>query len=97
MMDGVFLVASPPWWVFLVVPSMILTMGFMMWFIMRMTMGSHSASHAAFDAPKPGASQGSEEEVASLKREVEAEPEVPASLPEEQQSDDVIEHGSHGR
>src|SRR3990167_2275549 len=89
-----------PWWVFLMMPVMMLGMGLMMWFMMRMMMGmgSHGASHGASDAPRPGAGQGSEEEVASLRREVEAlrrrleaEPEVPAPLPEEQQGDDANE------
>ena len=95
-----------PWWAFLMMPVMMLGMGLMMWFMMRMMMGmgSHGTSHGASDAPKPGAGHGSEGEVASLRREVEAlrrrleaEPEVPASLPQEQQSDDANEHGSHGR
>ena len=106
-----FLDAGPgngsfPWWVFLMMPFMMLGMGLMMWLMMRMMMGmgSHGASHGASDAPKPEAGHGSEEEVASLKREVEAlrrrleaEPEVSASLPEQQQDDDANEHGSHGR
>ncbi len=47
---------SFPWWVFLLMPFMMLGMGLMMWVMMRMMMGmgSHSASHGASDAPKVG-------------------------------------------
>lgn len=60
--DGSF-----PWWVFLMMPFMMLGMGLMMWFMMRMMMGmgSHGASHG------PGGSPEGEAEVKSLRREVE--------------------------
>jgi len=64
-----------PWWVFLMMPLMMLGMGLMMWLMMRMMMGmgGHAASHEPADAPpKPASENASEEELASLRREVEA-------------------------
>ena len=73
-----FLDAGPgngsfPWWVFLMMPLMMLGMGFMMWFMMRMMMGmgGHGASHGAGDtSQKPAAHPEGEAEVEFLRREV---------------------------
>ncbi|OGT25313.1 MAG: hypothetical protein A2Z17_04480 [Gammaproteobacteria bacterium RBG_16_66_13] len=61
---------SFPWWVFLMMPVMMGGMGLMMWLMMRMMMGSHG-SHGASEPPKPAGDQGSVEEMASLRSEVE--------------------------
>jgi hypothetical protein len=67
--DGSF-----PWWVFLIMPFMMIGMGLMMWFMMRMMMGmgGDGASHGPGDASqKPVAHPEGEAEVESLRQEVE--------------------------
>ncbi len=66
--DGSF-----PWWVFLMMPLMMLGMGLMMWFMMRMMMGmgSHGPSHGSDDSP--AAVRGEEvadSDVASLRQQL---------------------------
>ena len=65
---------SFPWWVFVMMPLMMLGMGLMMWLMMRMMMGmgGHGASHGGTEAPPKAASDGAgEEELARLHGEVE--------------------------
>jgi len=67
--DGSF-----PWWVFLMMPLMMLGMGLMMWFMMRMMMGmgGHGEAHGPGDTPqKPVVHAEGQAEVESLRREVE--------------------------
>ena len=64
---------SFPWWVFLMMPFMMLGMGIMMWFMMRMMMGmgGHGAGHGSPDPTKASCSeQATELEVDSLRRQV---------------------------
>ena len=64
---------SFPWWVFLMMPFMMLGMGIMMWFMMRMMMGmgGHGAGHGSPDPTEASRSeQATESEVDSLRRQV---------------------------
>lgn len=72
-----FLDAGPgdgfPWWVFLMMPLMMLGMGLMMWFMMRMMMGmgGHGASHGSTDSPAAArGEEGSGSEVAVLRQQL---------------------------
>ena len=62
-----------PWWAFLMMPLMMLGMGLMMWFMMRMMMGpgGHGASHGSTDSPAAArGEEGSGSEVAVLRRQL---------------------------
>src|SRR3970040_2035482 len=64
---------SFPWWVFLMMPLMMLGMGLMMWFMMRMMMGMGGprAGHGSPDPTEASRSeQATESEVDSLRRQV---------------------------
>ena len=64
---------SFPWWVFLMMPLMMLGMGLMMWFMMRMMMGmgGHGAGHGSPDPTEASRSeQATESEVDALRRQV---------------------------
>jgi len=64
---------SFPWWVFLMMPFMMLGMVAMMWFMMRMMMGmcGHGAGHGSPDPTEASRSeQATESEVDSLRRQV---------------------------
>ena len=64
---------SFPWWVFLMMPLMMLGMGLMMWFMMRMMMGmgGHAAAHGSPDPTEASRSeQATESEVDALRRQV---------------------------
>ena len=66
--DGSF-----PWWVFLMMPLMMLGMAAMMWLMMRMMMGmgGHGAGHGSPDPTEASRSeQATESEVDSLRRQV---------------------------
>lgn len=64
--DGSF-----PWWVFLMMPLMMLGMGLMMWFMMRMMMGMDHGSHGgAGQAGGEQSPRAGESEVDELRREV---------------------------
>lgn len=63
-----------PWWAFLVMPFMMIGMGLMMWYMMRMMMGmgGHGESHGPGDTlQRPVAHADGQREVESLRREVE--------------------------
>ena len=65
------LLASAPWWVFLMMPLMMLGMGLMMWLMMRMMMGMDHGSHqgsADHSGGQPTAE--SESELEALRRQV---------------------------
>ncbi len=62
-----------PWWVFLMMPLMMLGMGLMMWFMMRMMMGmgGHGASHGSTDSPAAArGEEAADSEVASLRQQL---------------------------
>jgi len=62
-----------PWWAFLMMPVMMLGMGLMMWFMMRMMMGmgDHGPSHGSTDSPAAArGEQAADSEVASLRQQV---------------------------
>ena len=63
---------SFPWWVFLMMPFMMLGMGIMMWLMMRlMGMGGHGAGHGSPDPTEASRSeQATESEVDSLRRQL---------------------------
>src|SRR3989304_5177153 len=64
---------SFPWWVFLMMPFMMLGMGIMMWFMMRMMMGmgGHGAGHGSPDPTEASLNeQATESDVDSLRRQV---------------------------
>ena len=64
---------SFPWWVFLMMPFMMLGMVAMMWFMMRMMMGvgGHGAGHGSPDPTEASRSeQATESEVDALRRQV---------------------------
>ena len=64
---------SFPWWVFLMMPFMMLGMGLMMWFMMRMMMGmgGHGAGHGSPDPTEASRSeQATESEVDALRRQL---------------------------
>lgn len=67
----VILLAAAPWWVFLMMPLMMLGMGLMMWLMMRMMMGMDHGSHQGPAHPGGGEPPtGSESEVEVLRRQV---------------------------
>ena len=61
-----------PWWAFLMMPVMMIGMGAMMWFMMRMMMdmGGHGSSHATDSGVSAMHEQASDSEVASLRQQV---------------------------
>ncbi len=62
-----------PWWAFLMMPLMMIGMGLMMWFMMRMMMGmgGHGAPHGSTGPPAAARSEeGSGSEVAVLRRQL---------------------------
>ena len=62
-----------PWWAFLMMPVMMLGMGLMMWFMMRMMMGmgGHGPSHGSTDSPAAArGEQVADSEVSSLRQQV---------------------------
>ena len=64
---------SFPWWVFLMMPFMMLGMVAMMWFMMRMMMGmgGHGAGHGSPDPTEASRSeQATESDVDSVRRQV---------------------------
>ena len=64
---------SFPWWVFLMMPFMMLGMGIMMWFMMRMMMGmgGHGAGHGSPDPTEASLNeQATESDVDSLRRQL---------------------------
>jgi len=64
---------SFPWWVFLMMPLMMLGMGLMMWFMMRMMMGmgGHGDGHGSPDPTEVSRSeQATESEVDALRRQL---------------------------
>ena len=66
--DGSF-----PWWVFQMMPLMMLGMGLMMWFMMRMMMGmgGHGAGHGSPDPTEASLNeQATELEVDALRRQL---------------------------
>ncbi len=65
------LLAAFPWWVFLMMPLMMLGMGLMMWLMMRMMMGMDHRSHEGLAHQSGGQlPSGSESEVEALRRQV---------------------------
>ena len=64
---------SFPWWVFLMMPFMMLGMVAMMWFMMRMMMGmgGHGAGHGSPDPTEASRSgQATESEADALRRQL---------------------------
>ena len=64
---------SFPWWVFLMMPFMMLGMGIMMWFMMRMMMGmgGHGAGHGSPDPTEASLNeQATGSDVDSLRRQL---------------------------
>ena len=60
-----------PWWVFLMMPLMMLGMGLMMWLMMRMMMGDHGASPGSTDSPAAArGEEAADSEVASLRQQL---------------------------
>ncbi|MEK7247014.1 MAG: hypothetical protein AAB092_00930 [Chloroflexota bacterium] len=60
-----------PWWVFLMMPLMMLGMCLMMWLMMRMMMGmDHGSGHASPPAVPPRDDESSDSEAASLRRQI---------------------------
>jgi hypothetical protein len=63
--------AGVPWWVFLMMPLMMLGMGLMMWLMMRMMMGmDHSGTHVPPERGRSPGEQVAGSEVDLLRRQV---------------------------